>query len=149
MVPPDTKQHLRDDISDRNPTVVFIQGLAGIPGVIAAQVQETCGDRSIDAIVEYDADSRSIKLRLDQPCHVAVTAFWATSVVPPEPTSTSRAVLDEELPAGPHNLQLPDDVPTQGSFATVSIGATAWAFTVGAMPAGLTPAIFASETSRP
>ncbi len=32
MVPPDTKEHLREPISTRNPAVTFVQGYAGIPG---------------------------------------------------------------------------------------------------------------------
>src|SRR5512146_1319026 len=39
MVPPDTKEPLRQQISGRNPAITFIQGLAGIAGLIAAQVQ--------------------------------------------------------------------------------------------------------------
>src|ERR1700728_2858666 len=38
MVPPDTKEHLRQQISGRNPAVTFVQGF-GIPGVIVAQVR--------------------------------------------------------------------------------------------------------------
>src|ERR1700733_15716277 len=35
-VPPDTKEPPREQISDRNPAMVFVQGLAGIAGLIAA-----------------------------------------------------------------------------------------------------------------
>ena len=38
MVPPDTKEHLREQISTQNLAVAFVQGYAGIPGLIAAQV---------------------------------------------------------------------------------------------------------------
>src|SRR5262249_50559403 len=44
MVPPDTRDHLREQISARNPAVAFVQGYAGIPGLIAAQVQAALSD---------------------------------------------------------------------------------------------------------
>src|SRR6516165_12658953 len=44
MVPPDTKQHLREQISARNSAVAFVQGYAGIPGLIAAQVEAALSD---------------------------------------------------------------------------------------------------------
>jgi hypothetical protein len=47
MVPPDTKELLREQISDRNPAMTFVQGLAGIAGVIVAQVRAArTGDAS-------------------------------------------------------------------------------------------------------
>src|SRR6266568_9131895 len=39
MVPAGTKQHLRQEIGKRNAHVTFVQGLAGIAGLIAAQVE--------------------------------------------------------------------------------------------------------------
>ena len=39
MVPADTKQRLRQEICERNAQVTFVQGLAGIAGLIAAQVE--------------------------------------------------------------------------------------------------------------
>ncbi len=47
---------------------------------------------------------------------VTVIAWWATSFVPPEPKSTSRVILDEELPAGAHTIAIPAEVPAQASF---------------------------------
>src|SRR5215813_15240214 len=121
MVPPDTREHLREQISARNPAVAFVQGYAGIPGLIAAQVQAALSDGTPGpASVTYDARSRSIGISLDRPRHVAVTAWWHTSFVPPEPKSTSRVILDQELPAGAHTIAIPDEVPAQASFATVS-----------------------------
>ena len=48
MVPADTKQQLREDISERNPHVTFVQGLAGIAGLIAAQVQAATSTETLD-----------------------------------------------------------------------------------------------------
>jgi hypothetical protein len=121
-VPADTREHLRDRISTRNPAVAFVQGHAGIPGLVAAQVEEALGHGTPEptASVTYDGPSRSI--------------------VPPEPRSTSRVILDERLPAGEHTITIPDEVPTQASFATVAVGSTVRTFSVGPMPRGTTTA---------
>jgi hypothetical protein len=144
MVPPDTKGHLREQILARNPAVAFVQGYAGIPALIAAQAEAALSDGTTGpaASVAYEARSRSIGLSLDRPQHVTVTAWWHTSFVPPEPTSTSRVILDQELPAGPHAIAIPGEVPAQASFATVSVGPSVHAFIVGPMPSGTTMARF-------
>src|SRR5215467_10470757 len=90
MVPPATKEHLREQISARNPAVAFVQGYAGIPGLIAAQAEAALSDGTTGpaASVTYDARSRTIGMSLDRPQDVTVTAWWHTSFVPPEPKST-------------------------------------------------------------
>jgi hypothetical protein len=140
MVPPDTKDHLREQISTRNPAMVFVQGYAGIPGLIAEQAAAALCDGTTGpgASVTYDAQSRSIGISLGGPQRVTVIAWWATSFVPPEPKSTSLIILDEELPTGSHTIAIPDEVPARASFATVSIGPSVQAFVVGPMPAGTT-----------
>ena len=100
MVPPDTKELLRQQISDRNPAMTFVQGFAGIAGVIVAQVQATLtGDAYAQAglAVTYDPRTRTVDLHLDRPADVQVVAWWATSFTPPEPRSTSLVLLDEGL----------------------------------------------------
>src|SRR5215471_7599891 len=146
MVPPDTKEHLREQMSAQNPAVAFVQGYAGIPGLIAAQVEAALshGTAGPTASVTYDARSRSIGISLDAPQDVTVTAWWAISLAPPEPKSTSRVILDEELPAGAHTIAIPEEVPAQASFATVSTGPSVHAFIVGPMPSGTTLARFPS-----
>jgi hypothetical protein len=144
MVPPDAREHLREQLSARNPAVAFVQGYAGIPGLIAEQVEAALSDRATApaASVTYDAPSRAIGISLDGPQHVTVIAWWHTSFVPPEPKSTSRVILDGELPPGAHTIAIPDEVPAQASFATVSIGPSVHAFIVGPMPGGTTMARF-------
>src|SRR6266487_3755615 len=57
MVPPETKQYLREEITKRNAGVTFVQGMAGIPGVIAAQVEAVTGGRaSGDADIAYSPE---------------------------------------------------------------------------------------------
>lgn len=149
MVPPDTKEHLRGQISARNPAVAFVQGYAGIPGLIAEQVEAALSDSTVGpaASVTYDARSRSVGISLDRPQAVTVIAWWHTSFVPPEPKSTSRVILKEDLPTGVHTIAIPDEVPTQASFATVSIGPSVHAFIVGPMPGGTTQARFPGRPS--
>src|SRR5262249_35485597 len=122
MVPPDTREHLRKQTSAQNPAVAFVQGYAGIPGLVAGQVEAALSDGTTGpaASITYDAPPRTIGMPLDRPQDVTVIAWWHTSFVPPEPKSTSRVILDEELPAGPHTIAIPDEVPAQASFATVS-----------------------------
>jgi hypothetical protein len=141
MVPPDTKELLRHQISDRNPAMTFIQGLAGIAGLIVAQVQAS---RSGDAreqtglAVTYDPQTRTVNLHLDRSEDVQVVAWWATSFTPPEPLSTSLVLLEARLPAGQHAVKLPEEIPSQASFVTVAAGAAVQALIVGPMPAGTT-----------
>jgi hypothetical protein len=145
MVPPDTKEHLRKEISDRNPAMIFVQGLAGISGLIATQVQGALSDANNTQAglqVSYNPATRTVDVHLDRLQNVQVVAWWATSFTPPEPRSTSRVLLDAGLPAGRHTVPLPEDIPSQASFVTVTAGDAVQALIVGPMPAGTTMASF-------
>jgi hypothetical protein len=152
MVPPDTKELLRQQISDRNPAMTFIQGFAGIAGVIVAQVQSALtGDANAQTglAVTYDPRTRTVDLHLDRPADVQVVAWWATSFTPPEPRSTSQVLLDEGLAAGQHTVTLPEEVPPQASFVTVTAGDAVQALIVGPMPAGTTMASLPQPPAAP
>lgn len=149
MVPADSKQRLRDDVGARNPRVTVVQGLAGIAGLIAAQVRAATSPAP-DAVhdVGYDAAERTVRLTLDEPADVTVEAWWATSLVPPEPRSASAVVLDRRLDAGSHAVPLPDEVPSEASFVGVSVGGGVHVLVVGPLPAavtGLAPATAADD----
>jgi hypothetical protein len=121
--------------------MTFIQGLAGIAGLIAAQVQASrTGDAGAQTglAVTYDPQTRTVDLHLDRPEDVQVVAWWATSFTPPEPRSTSLVLLDARLPAGQHTVPLAEEVPSQASFVTVAAGDAVQALVVGPMPAGTT-----------
>ena len=135
MVPADTKQHLRQEIGERNAHVAFVQGLAGIAGLIASQVEGviTAGEPD-DSHVVYDGEQRSVQLTLPKAARVTVQAWWATSFTPPEPKSTSMQVLGAELEEGFHSIALPAEVPSVASFLAVTVGSAVHTFTVGAMP---------------
>jgi hypothetical protein len=152
MVPPDTKELLRQQISDRNPAMTFIQGFAGIAGVIVAQVQSALtGDANAQTglAVTYDPRTRTVDLHLDRPADVQVVAWWATSFTPPEPRSTSQVLLDEGLAAGQHTVTLPEEVPPQASFVTVTAGDAVQALIVGPMPAMATMASLPQPPAAP
>ena len=137
MVPAQTKQDLRDQVRKLNPRVVFLQGLTGIAGVIAAQVQSVAsGDWACDvaADVAYDDADRTLRVTLQGAAHVTVTAWWATSFTPPEPTSTSITVFDDSLTAGSHVIAIPDQVPPVASFAAVTVDDAVRVLTIGPMP---------------
>ena len=149
MVPPLTKQHLRDEISKVNDRVTFVQGLAGIAGLIAAQVEGAASSAGDDATVAYDAARRSVRLALPGPTRVLVEAWWVTSFTPPEPTSTSMLVVDARFDAGEHVIPLPTEVPSVASFVTVSAGSAVRAFTVGGMPEAVTRLVQTGDPAQP
>jgi hypothetical protein len=135
MVPPDMKEALRAELRAANAGIDFIQGLAGMPGLIAAQVEaalEPAPDDSV--IVGYDAERRELQIELAAPQRVRVVGFWGTSFVPPEPASTTEVIFDTPLPSGRHTMELPDGFPRVGSFLVVRAGSVVRPFTVGPMP---------------
>jgi hypothetical protein len=145
MVPPGTKEELRQQIKGRNPEVIFVQGLAGIPGLIADQVEAalTAVDNAEGRpVVTYAAQARTVVLQLDRPENVQVVAWWATSFTPPDPRSTSRVIIGAEFSAGQHTVTLPEQVPSEASFVTVTAGDAIHTFIAGPMPSGTTMASF-------
>ena len=129
MVPPDTKEYLTEEIGKRNAGIAVVQGMVGIAGVIAAQVDALTRGGG-DAVVE----DRTIRLSLPADGRVAVEAFWMTSWTPPEPSSASAEVVAGDLEAGPHEIGLPRWVPDEASFVVVEAGGEVRVLTVGPMP---------------
>ena len=138
MVPPDAKQYLREEISKVNGHVAFVQGLAGIAGLIAAQVEGVTSGAGDGNGVAYDTTNRTVQLTLHEPAQVVVEAWWATSFTPPEPASTSMYVIP-----------LPAEVPPVASFVTVSAGPAVRAFTVGPMPEAVMRMVPAGDPAQP
>jgi hypothetical protein len=135
MVPPDTKEALRTQLRTANPEIDFVQGLAGIPGLIAAQIEAALAPaREGAASVTYTAGERTLRISLGSPQAVRVTGFWATILVPPEPESTSEVIFDEVLRAGIHTMPLPASFPSVASFIVVRVGIDTHVSTVGPMP---------------
>jgi hypothetical protein len=132
QVPADRKAELREEIGAINPGVVFVQGLAGIPGLIITQVQGafTANHQDPSRAPTYTPDDRSIRLTLADPGHVKVTVWWQTSFVPPDPKSDSLLLLDDQLAAGHHAIRVPDHVPPKAAFATVKIDVAIYAFSI-------------------
>jgi hypothetical protein len=132
QVPPDRKAELTEEIAAINPQITFVQGLAGIPGLIVNQVQGAFASDHQDPTraPAYALVERSIRLTLASPANVKVTAWWQTSFVPPDPKSDSLVLLDDRLAGGDHAVPLPDHVPPKAAFATVKIDAAMYAFSV-------------------
>jgi hypothetical protein len=160
-VPPARKAELREQIGAINPRVIFLEGLAGIPGLIISQVQGafTAGRQDPAHAPAYLPGDRSIRLTLADPAAVKVTAWWRTSAVP-DPGSDSLVLLDGRLAGGDHTIPVPGHIPplaaTPGGprpaawFATVQIDAAIYAFGItvgnnksqadpGTGPGGYTP----------
>ncbi len=149
MVPPHTKQYLTEEISKANGDVTFVQGLAGIAGLIAAQVAALASPAGADDAVAYDTTERKVRLLLREPAQVTIEAWWGTSFTPPEPTSTSMRVLDSHFDPGEYAIPLPDEVPSVASFVTVSVGPVVRAFTVGAMPDAVRRMVPTGDPTQP
>lgn len=149
MVPPDTKQRLREQVSALNPAVTFVQGLGGIAGLIAAQVEAAVAPGAPAGVeVGYDNSRRSVLITLASAARATVEAWWATSFQPPEPQSTHAVVFDGPLAPGHHAIAMPHDVPSEASFTTVRINASVHVFTVGDMPKAVTRLVPASATDQ-
>jgi hypothetical protein len=143
LVPPDRKAELREQIAAINPRVIFIDALAGIPGLIASQVQEafTAG-RNPGPAPAYTPGDRSIRLTLTDPAAVKVILWWRTSLIPPDPKSDSLILFDDRLPSGDHTIPVPGHIPPQAAtpggprpapwFATVHVGAAVYSFGIAA-----------------
>jgi hypothetical protein len=132
QVPPNRKAELRKEIGAINPRVIFVQGLAGIPGLIVSQVQGAfAADHQDPARSPTNtSDERSIRLTLAGPADVKVTAWWQTSFVPPDPKSDSRLLLDDRLAGGEHAIPVPDFVPPRAAFATVRVDMAIYALSI-------------------
>jgi hypothetical protein len=136
QVPPDRKGELREEIGAINPGVIFVQGLAGIPGLLVNQVQGAFRAEHQDPTraPTYVPEERSIRLTLPEPADVNVTVWWQTSFVPPDPKSDSLVLVDDRLAGGDHTIPVPDDVPPKAAFATVHVDAAIYAFSIATEP---------------
>jgi len=130
QVPEERRAALKRDIVARNEGVSFVQGLSGIPGLIARQVEGAFApeDRNRESPPCYDADEGVITLSLRQFRDVTVIAWWPIASSPPNPRSDSLVLIEERLPEGEHLIPLPDVVPQESSFVTVQADDAIWAF---------------------
>lgn len=130
QIPPEKKVEMREHISAANDAVTFVQGLAGIPGLITDQVAGAlAGEQVIPGQTPvYDAARKTIGLSLFAPLDVKVTVYWITATVPPDPTSDSLVLHHGPLPSGDHAFEIPSTVSLDVAFATVSAGAAIWSF---------------------
>ena len=132
QVPVDRTAELKQEIGAINPRVIFVRGLAGIPGLIINQVQGafTANHQDRTRAPTYTPDDRAIRLALADPADVKVIVWWQTSFVPPDPKSDSLLLLDDQLAAGDHAIPVPDHVSPKAAFAAVRIDAAIYAFSI-------------------
>jgi hypothetical protein len=137
QVAPHEKAEMREALLAVNPNLEFLQGLAGIPGLIVDQVEAAVADETLipGQAPVYDADARAITLVLFAPLEVKVTAYWITELVPPNPKSASMVLAEGALTAARHRFAIPDSVALDAAFATVLAGGASWSFRL-APPAG-------------
>jgi hypothetical protein len=130
QVPPAAKDEIREQILAANDAVVFVQGLSGIPGLIADQVAGAlAGEPPVPGQSPlYDSGARKITLSLYASLDVEVTIYWVTELVPPDPKSDSVVLHDGSLPAGDHAFEVPAVVSLDAAFATVRAGGAIWSF---------------------
>jgi hypothetical protein len=132
-VPPELKAELHRELASVNPELLFVDGLAGIPGLIVNQVRGAFS--AAERVASFDAADRSVRLRLEDAAFARVTLWWQTTLVPPNPGSDSLVLFEGQLAAGERAFPIPDDVPEQSSFATVEIGAAVEAFSISTVAA--------------
>jgi hypothetical protein len=144
LIPPDRKAELEQQIGVINPRVIFLPSLAGIPGLIASQVQAafTADHRDPANAPTYAPSDRTIRLPLTEQAAVKVTVWWRTSLIPPDPKSDSLVLLDDQLPSGNHAIPVPSDIPPLTAtptgprpaewFATVQVGPAIYNFGIAA-----------------
>jgi hypothetical protein len=57
-------------------------------------------------------------------------------------------VFNGELAPGPHHIVLPDEMPSEASFAAVTVGAQVRVLTVGPLPKAITRMVPKSANDR-
>jgi hypothetical protein len=87
QVPADRQAKLKEEIGAINPRVIFVEGLAGIPGLIVNQVQGAFAAERLDPAQApaYAPGDHSIRLPPADPAAVRATVWWRTSIIPPDP----------------------------------------------------------------
>jgi hypothetical protein len=130
QVTPDQKAEMRSALADVNPDLEFLQGLAGIPGLLVDQVDgAVAGETPIPGQAPiYDPGAGEIKIALFAPLAIKVIVYWITELVPPNPKSASAVVVDDTLPPGEHRVAIPESVSLDAAFATVRAGDAWWSF---------------------
>lgn len=132
QVPPDREAELTEEIGAINPQIMFVQSLAGIPGLIVNLVQGAFSAEHQDPTEAptYTPDERTIRLSLAEPHDVKVTLWWTTAMVPPDPRSDSLLLLDDRVAAGDHTIPIPDHIPPKRAYATVQVDTAIYNFSI-------------------
>jgi hypothetical protein len=134
QVPTARKAELTREIRHMNPRAGFVDGLAGIPGLLVQQVEGAfaADDDKGCLRATYEPKARAIQLTLAREADVRLTAWWQTSFVPPDPKSDSLELLSARLAAGMHSIAVPDRIPDRAAFAVAEVGRARHMFAITA-----------------
>jgi hypothetical protein len=130
QVPVGKREEIRHDARELNHDMLFVQGLAGIPGLVVQQIEGEFAAQYRDTVHTpiFDAATRGIKFLLEESASVKITCWWQTSFVPPNPGSDSLVLVDETMSADGHTILIPPAIPPEASFVTVRIGKAIYCF---------------------
>ncbi len=122
-VSPETKEHIMTAATARKNTMQFVQGMAGIPGLVVDQIEgELAADlRDSAHAPTFQASTRTFTLSLPKPSRVL-------TFIPPNPGSDSHVLCNEILAAGTHTVSVPADIPMQSSFASIRVDDAVYCF---------------------
>jgi ABC-type sugar transport system substrate-binding protein len=149
QVPPAKQDEIRAEMLARNPDLDFVQGLSGIAGLIADQVEEALAGEVLIPVQApiYDASERVIAMSLYATLDVTATAYWVAQLMPSGPVSGSAVLFAGSLPAGDHRFPVPDDLPLDAAFATVRAGEASWSFQLAGVATSILPRVNAEGAS--
>ena len=133
-MPVEKKKWLRNQVRELNPRVSFLQGLGGIPRLLVAQIEEFFHGAVGD--IEYDSLARALRVTLVEAEPLVVEGLWA-EFASPDPVARSVVLVDGVLPPGVHDLNVPDEVPLEGSYVTARIGDHTSVLRTGEVPAAV------------
>ncbi|MFE9247016.1 hypothetical protein [Nocardiopsis sp. NPDC006938] len=131
QVPHDLRARLEAAIAGTNPRTRFLSGLGGIGSLLVAQVEEHTHGTAPG--IAHEPHTRTLGMTLSRSARVVVTGHWA-EYTPSEPVPRSITVSEGELPAGTHLVEVPDEVPERGAFASVRIGERTRVLRIGPAP---------------
>lgn len=136
QVPPDREAGLKEEIRAASPRVIFLEGVAGIPGLVVNQVRGAFADGRQDPAhaPAYAPGRRVIQLPLAEPADVTVTLWWRVPSTPPHLKSGSLVLCHGPFASGDHAIPVPGHIFTQSrlAFATVRVDAAIYTLTLTA-----------------
>lgn len=112
-------EELRAKGRQKNPSIVFIRGLAPIPELMAIQINaELTARRHIPDKPVFDRHNQHVIITLSAKQSVRVTVWWVSIFYRPK----VKVVMETSLQAGMHTVVMPTWSARQKCYVTVEIG---------------------------